>query len=720
MANTDIRQKALDALVILNTAIKNVRLYPPSSSNIISTIERLDQAFQEILALEHPVIFAELEKIILICGNPLNQKDQEKTQVAAFLNILLGFGLKSISFEKGLEKAELAAFTEILSRKPDLIKSEGGLARVLAENNITHIYTDQKVYMAVHKDSKTMPALDISNDLFARFFMSTHPGQSADPGKLKEMVKDPEWLSQSFHAGLIQLMVQKGTLPDIQITEKLGNMIGLLDKVSGSLEQEERESISKRIGEDIVKADPGIASGLTTQKMEHLFGGMFTQYLIGKLEDIKYAGAKKSGDGTAPGKIKTTSGETVLKTRLIQISEKLCRSLKENEKTLFDEPLMSALPKIIGQLIAQKEHEAMKKVISNLIDKLFSKNAEVRARAAKILTDIIESLPQGRKTEIIESASGRLIEWIKIETSVTPAYKTICKYLQSTIQGFISQHRYAETIQFLDILNDINSGMLEKNDSIREICAQLISNLATEENITLLFKEFHTNEHDKKDEAGKILSRFGDITLKCMLDNLMESSDGNERVRIMQLIIGTGQRAIPLVMERIRENVPWYYLRNIAYILGQIGNEESAEALQPFLHHENERLRLEALKSISRTGGNRRGRLLIAALNSTDEKFKLSVIEALGNAKASDIVPDLMNILKTRPFVTTAARILMEENICAALGAIGSTEAIPVLSEIAETKSFFTISTYPEKVKVAAARALESIRKKQAESPSGK
>ncbi|MBU1182206.1 MAG: HEAT repeat domain-containing protein, partial [Proteobacteria bacterium] len=533
--------------------------------------------------------------------------------------------------------------------------------------------------------------------------------------KLKEMAKNPEWLSQAFHTGLIQLMAQKGTLPDIQITERLGNMVGLLDKVSGSLEKEDKENISKRIGEDIVTTDPDMASELTTQNMEHLFGGMLLQSLISKLEDIKYAGAQKTGDGAAAGQGETGADETGFKTRLIQISEKFCLSLKENEKTLFDKPLMSALPKIIRQLIAQKELETMKKIISSLIDKLFSENAEVRARAAKALTDIIESLPPGRKTEIIESISGRLIEWIKIETSVTPAYKTVCKYLQNVVQGFINQMLFAEAIPFLDVFNGINSGTPEKNDAIREACAQLIRDLATEENITLLFKEFHTNEHDKKDDAGEILSRFGDITLKCMLDNLMESNDGNERVRTMHLIIGTGQRAVPLVLERIHRDAPWYYLRNIAYILGQIGNEESAGELQPFLLHENERLRQEALKSISRTGGNQIGKLLITALNGTDEKFKLSVIEALGNAKAADIVPDLLNILKTRPFVTTAARILMEENICVALGAIGSPEAIPVLSDIAETKSFFSISTYPEKVKAAAVRALESLRKKQAD-----
>ena len=186
-------------------------------------------------------------------------------------------------------------------------------------------------------------------------------------------------------------------------------------------------------------------------------------------------------------------------------------------------------------------------------------------------------------------------------------------------------------------------------------------------------------------------------------------------MRIMHLIIGAGSRAIPLVRERIRKDEPWYYLRNMAYILGQIGNEESAGSLQQLLSHENEKLKHEALKSISKTGGNRRGKLLLGALTGADEKFKLKIIEALGSAKAIESVPDLLNILTTKPLVTTATRLLIEEAICTALGAIGSADAIPVLSEIAESKSFFRLRTYPDKLRADAVRALESIRRKQAD-----
>jgi hypothetical protein len=756
MADTDIIQKALYALVIMNTAIKNVRLYPPTSATIVNAIERLHIAFQEMLAQENPIVFAESEKNILICGNPLNQKDQEKIQVTALLNILLSFGLRSISFDKGLQKEELSTFTEILSRKPDAIKSEGGLTDVLTKNNVTHIYLDQKVYVAMDKDQKIISSLDISDEQIARFFMSTHPELAADPQKLQEMAKDPELLSQTFQAGLKQLMAQKGTLSDIQITESLANMIGLLDKVAGSLGPEDNDNLSKHVGEAIVAADPDMALELTSQNMEHLFGGVLLQYLIGKLEDIKYPEELNTADGgAADGQAQLDLGQTgsdqgdgsigidgegggqgdgsvgingdgggqgdadgqeniEFKTKLIAVSEKLSLSLKQNEKTLLDEQLMSVLPKIIEQLIAQKEQETMEKIIKHLVDNLFSEKDEIRAHAAKALTDIIDSLPFERKTEMIESLSGRLIEWIRIETSVTSAYKIVCNYLQNIVQDCINQLRFAEIIPFLDVFSDINSGTLEKNDATREVCAQLIRNLATQENIALLFNEFDTNEHDKKEEAGKILSSFGDITIKNMLDTLQKDIDSNERVRIMHLMIAIGQKAIPFVLERIHKDAPWYYLRNMAYILGQIGNEESAGALRPLLNHENERLRHEALKSITRTGGSRRGKLLITAFHGADEKFKLNIIEALGNTKSADIVRDLLDILTTRPFVTTAARSLIEEKICVALGAIGAPEAIPDLSEIAEPKTFFRRS-YPKQVKAAATRALASIRNKQEE-----
>jgi len=59
MADVDIKPKALDALIAMNTAIKNVRLYPPTSATITSTIEKLHHIFLNILEQEAPIVFSE-------------------------------------------------------------------------------------------------------------------------------------------------------------------------------------------------------------------------------------------------------------------------------------------------------------------------------------------------------------------------------------------------------------------------------------------------------------------------------------------------------------------------------------------------------------------------------------------------------------------------------------------------------------------------------------
>lgn len=84
----------------------------------------------------------------------------------------------------------------------------------------------------------------------------------------------------------------------------------------------------------------------------------------------------------------------------------------------------------------------------------------------------------------------------------------------------------------------------------------------------------------------------------------------------------------------------------------------------------------------------------------------------LGKAKYAGAVNDLLNLLK-RPSAAKVEQAALQETICTALGAIGSPEAIPALSEIAESKSFLRIGTYPEKVRNAAIGALASIKRKQ-------
>jgi HEAT repeat protein len=406
---------------------------------------------------------------------------------------------------------------------------------------------------------------------------------------------------------------------------------------------------------------------------------------------------------------------TSYQNQILNLKETLRSLPKDDQKAFLDAPLMLALPKLFEQLGAQKEHETMAIIIGRLVGNLFSKNADVRSQASTALADIFAGLSHERRNKLIERLLTRLIDWIKIESLATLAYKKICNNLKDLIQDFIREGRFAEAIPILDVFSNINAGILEKNDKAHEISSDIIRALASEENLTILFKVFNTHNPNKQVESGGVLVRLGDDAMNRLLDILRDKGDSDDRVRIMKLFIGIGSRAVPVIRDRINKTAPWYYLRNLAYILGHIGNELSASALKPLLLHENERLRMEALNGIYRTGGKKRGAILLSVLPLADDQFKLNIIETLGNAKCVDAVPELLYLLKERRLVTPSLRADREERICAALGSIGSPEALPALSKIAKSVSFFRIRPYAAKVKIAAGIAVVSIKKKQEE-----
>jgi len=725
----DIKQKSLDALIIMNTAIKNMRLYPPTSARVVDAVERLHRNFLDMLEKDRSLIFAQAEKKILIGGEPLSEQDQEKWQVTAFLKILLEFGVQSITFDKGLEKDELSSFLGILSKKAEVIKNEGGLPRIMKGKNLAHIWLDKKINAAVEKKQQIISGENIVGDQVIHSLMLAPPESVGKPRKLQEKDRDPEFLLQAFQSSLLELLERKGKLSKAQIAENLVKMIAILDQAGRSLENKDQDKISQYIGKSIRVLDPDIVQQLKTQKMDQFFGGSLVKYFVGEVTGDKAVKVLVSKEG-ASVKAHTPIEEVSVKTQkpesaaalektsyqhqILNLKEALRSLPKDDQKAFLDAPLMLALPKLFEQLDTQKENETMALIISRLVDNLFSKNADVRSQASTALADIVAGLSRERRSKLIERLSTRLIDWIKIEPLATLAYKKICNNLKDLIHDFISEGRFAEAIPILDVFSNISAGILEINDKAHEISSDIVRALASEEHFAILFKAFNTNNPNKQVESGGVLVRLGDRAMNSLLDILRDKANSEDRVRIVKLFIGIGKRAVPVIRDRISKIAPWYYLRNLAYMLGHIGNESSASALKPLLLHENKRLRMEALNGIYRTGGKERGEILLSVLPLVDDQFKLNIIETLGNAKCVDAVSELLYMLKERQLVAPSLRADREERICAALGSIGSPEALPTLSKIAKSISF-RISPYAAKVKIAAGIAMVSIRKKQEE-----
>ncbi len=347
-------------------------------------------------------------------------------------------------------------------------------------------------------------------------------------------------------------------------------------------------------------------------------------------------------------------------------------------------------------------------------EKFYNNMAEVEKVFIRLnaMDGAIESIPSAEKIEMISHLSLQAAQWLETETKFTPQFKETCLRLQKLLQDFIQNGFIAEANPIVNVFSRINEEKLIKDDKIRVLSLEVIKNLASDSNFNILFKEINTNEKNHQYEALKLFTGLGEVVLKKLLSVLKNASDSKVRISILHTIEAMGSAAIPAIKSSINMYEPWYYLRNLAYMLGRIGNDTSVDALKPLLLHKEKRVRMEAFKSINQTGGDKRGALLLSVLPEVDQDLRVNIIEILGKVKCKEAVTDLHDMLKSKSSMSKEDLISMQEKICKALGSIGSPEAIKTLSEVVESKSILGIGSYPKEVKYAAERALEYIRKK--------
>jgi HEAT repeat protein len=536
---------------------------------------------------------------------------------------------------------------------------------------------------------------------------------------------------------MTQILQHRGSVKNGLLSENMVRMLGILDKVADDVDQ---DSISQFIGKSIADLDPDLISLILTQKIQDLFGGNLYQYIVSQIDDAKYEAVTRQmhpgDDGPADGDqagtstmeaTEKTSGhrsqvEFVLEEKGGQkeiqahlLDKQVRQFLNAGEEAFSDPVMMAPLPDVIRQLAVRNDQEQTDELIDQVVNGLFSANPETRSQASASLVEIIDNYPVKRQPELVRNLSKRLVEWVRREETASQSYKIICRRLKDIVQDDIRSERFADALPVLDVFNRIHAGVLEKNDTVHALASEIIGELTSADLLKILFDEFITDAKNKRLEAGRALARLGDVPLNRLLGMLREHTDSNDRVRILQLIIDVGQTAVPVIRARIKEDEPWYYLRNLAYLLGRVGSETTVNTLEPLLLHNNNPVRQEALKSVNRIGGNARGPLLLSVLSRIDESFKNNVIEMLGILQFAGAVEPLVRMLKDRPLREPPSRADLEEKICAALGHIGAPEAVPILSKVSQSGGFFSVRPYPEKARNAAGKALAAIKRRQAE-----
>jgi hypothetical protein len=100
-------------------------------------------------------------------------------------------------------------------------------------------------------------------------------------------------------------------------------------------------------------------------------------------------------------------------------------------------------------------------------------------------------------------------------------------------------------------------------------------------------------------EAMDLLVKYGARSAAILLDRLLAEPDKGMRRVLLSLLVRIGDPAVPEIVARMRD-FPWYFLRNLCFILGEIGASGSVPGLVRMLSHKEHRVRREAVQALGK------------------------------------------------------------------------------------------------------------------------
>ncbi len=296
-----------------------------------------------------------------------------------------------------------------------------------------------------------------------------------------------------------------------------------------------------------------------------------------------------------------------------------------------------------------------------------------------------------------------LFEIITLEKEVEP-FQDAVNILIKILDALITVGDFQKATDLLKRVY-ITLKTCELKDWQIEMVRRLIHEAGEEQRIERIGRILEKEEGIKLEDVNAYLVLLQKNSIKPLIKLLGELKNSKTRRVVCDSLSEIGKNAIEFFTPFL-DDKRWYLVRNITYILGRIGKEQSLPYIQKALGHEDVRVRREAITALGLIGGMKAIHLLTRALNDGDFRIRAMAALNLGKVgKKAGLIP-LLEVVQAKDF--SKKDPVEIKAVFDAIGMTGSNEAIPILRQLLERKSLFGRGKIDE-IRIGAANALAMI-----------
>lgn len=179
-------QRFTELPIRLYSALRSIRIYPPSNPQVTKSTDHVIAILDKLLEREvTDITIASSEQKILVNGNLLPEKDQQRPQIQGLAELFSTLQIHTLTFHSGFSAADCVNFLELLSAATGNMQPEQSIKILLQEAGIDSVKVDEKRYVAVHEGEQVIhednigsgeSGLRISDDDLAMFILGKTTG----------------------------------------------------------------------------------------------------------------------------------------------------------------------------------------------------------------------------------------------------------------------------------------------------------------------------------------------------------------------------------------------------------------------------------------------------------------------------------------------------------------------------------------------------------------
>ena len=725
---------AMGAVNLFMSAVKNCRLYPESSDIVKNSLVSAHKRLTGVFYRDTPFSISEAEGHILFDGKVLDPRSQRMPQVESLRVLMENLNVKSIAFKRGIDSDNYAKFARLLSLPPEEVDALGGVREIMETEGISYIVVNHRVYIEADSDA----VIEENAELFRQIWMDQ---VAIGPATMyvERHLGDPGWL-EGLGEEMLSFITDKGNeLSDIESIIAIARLFGLV--IRTGLDRElvgtyrrvynSLEGLGPYFNCDTLALnfdDGSIADGLDTLEDDQF------NHLAARLQVIDQSsrrGSRFLSDDNlglyqqASQKMMDSERGNANRGTIVSLTDEEKRTQEAEIKrieaaidelqggdvaVLEDSAVQTAIPKAITDRIQMGRLSEAEKLIQSIATAIGLENRARSEEAVRALLQSCRAMIGAQRRDMVSRLVSPINFWVRFQDESSTLLDSVADVIVNHAHYLVNAYQFADAVPLFETFSLIGTGRLQKGETLTQMAERSLVRMASERVFNTVLGEFKKNEKERRESTSALLILMEKHSVSALLDMLRNSQEMTERIRIMNVLTEIGKPCMAEVMERIRPDTAWFYLRNLLKILGDVGSEEHIEPLLSLTVRNEEQVIEAVISCVNQIGGDKKARFFSRAIVNVSNPVKVKLCLILAQLGGDDAVYALSDLLKVKLSGSPEEKNLVTQSIIKALGEIGSIKGVPALQVVVDQKGLLGMSRFTPDQKELAKAMIQKLK----------